>query len=143
MADIIKEKTNGYINFYRCDAVKHMALNLFFDKVKSVFPDEISNIEAEYIDDASYSALTYWQRYEGTVYSYNRNSQYPYSMSRNYNNFPIKEVELKFINKIEYDPLYGIYRCIITNQTNISTKFFKFNSRNYYTHLDIIVAKKY
>ena len=143
MADIIKEKTNGYINFYRCGSVKHMALNLFFDKVKSVFPDEISNIEAEYIHDGSFGALTYWQKYEGVVYSYDRNSQYPYLMSRNYNKFPIKEGEFKFIKTIDNEPSYGIYRCKITNPKSISTKFFRFNHRNYYTHLDIMTAKSY
>ena len=143
MADIIKEKTNGYINFYRCGSIKHMALNLFFDKVKCVFPDNISNIEAEYIHDASFGALTYWHKYEGTIYSYDRNSQYPYLMSRNYNKFPIKEGEFKFIKTIDNEPLYGVYRCKITNTKNISTKFFRFNHRNYYTHLDIITAKSY
>ena len=88
-----------------------MALNLFFDKVKCVFPDNISNIEAEYIHDASFGALTYWERYEGPIYSYDRNSQYPHLMSRNYNKFPMKEGEYKFINKIDDDPLYGVYRC--------------------------------
>jgi hypothetical protein len=58
MADKMKEETDGYINFYRCGSVKDMALNLFYDKVKCIFPDEISNIEAEYINDASFSALT-------------------------------------------------------------------------------------
>jgi hypothetical protein len=143
MADKIKEQSNGYINFYKCGSVKHMALNLFFDKVKSVFPDEISNIEAEYIHDASYSALTYWERYSGTVHCYDKNSQYPFLMSRNYNKFPIKEGEFRFIKSIDDKPLYGIYRCIITKPEDKPYKFFKFNQRNHYTHLDIEVARKY
>jgi hypothetical protein len=143
MADKMKEETDGYVNFYRCGTVKDMALNLFFDKVKCVFPDEITNIEAEYINDASYSALTYWERYKGTVYCYDKNSQYPFLMSRNYNKFPIKEGEFRFINNIDDKPLYGIYRCIISKTDNKPYKFFKFNQRNHYTHSDIEIARKY
>ena len=158
-AEKAKEETDGYINFFRCGIIKNMPLNLFFDKVKCVFPDEISNIESDYINDASYGALTYWERHKGTFYCYDKNPQYPYLLSRNYHKFPIKEGEFKFINTIEDKPLYGVYRCIITkpdrdtdfqscratpaqqgSSCNDPYKFFRFNNKNYYTHFDIEVA---
>jgi len=38
-------------------------------------------------------------------------------MSRNYNKFRIEEREFRFINKIDDEPFFGIYRCKITNPT--------------------------
>ena len=81
MAEDMKQATEGRINFYKCGSIKQMALNLFYQNNKAVQPQNISNIEASWINKASFSALTYWEKYEGNVATYDVNSHYPYQLS--------------------------------------------------------------
>ena len=77
-------------------------------------------------------------------------------MQKNNHYFPIKEGNFEILTTLPvelFDPSmigassfqleYGIYRCIITKEDNKPYKFFRFNPKNKYTHLDIIVALKY
>jgi hypothetical protein len=137
----MKKATDGRINFYKCGSVKDMALNLWYNNVKSVQPDIIRNSEAEWIDKASFGAITYWKKYQGVVHSFDVNSHYPNILTKNFNYFPVREGEFKTIENITEKPEYGIYRCEIT--PNGQTKFFRYNPSNYYTHLDIAIAREY
>jgi hypothetical protein len=143
MADEMKRETNGYINFYKCASIKDVALHHFYNLIKSVQPEPIYNNEAEWISNASFGATTYWEKYEGEVHSFDVNSHYPCLLTKNYNYFPVKEGEYKQIINIAQKAEYGIYRCKITSTENKPYKFFRFNPLNYYTHLDIEVARKY
>ena len=143
MADEMKQATNGYINFYKCASVKDVALHHFYNSVKSVQPEQIYNTEAEWISNSSFGATTYWQPFNGEVHSFDINSHYPSLLTKNYNYFPVKEGEYKIIQNIAEKAEYGIYRCKITPDLKGSYKFFRFNELNYYTHLDIEVARKY
>lgn len=143
MADELKARTYGKINFYKCGSVKQNALNYFFELTKAIQPDDINNNEASWIENASMGALTYWERYVGKVHAYDINSHYPNIMSKNYNCFPIKEGEYKIIGEIAAKPEYGIYRCEIKRKAEAICKFFRFNRKNTYTHLDIEMARDY
>ena len=143
MADDLKSKSKGIFNLYKCNSIKNLALNYFYEKNKSIEPEVISNNEAEWIENASFSAITYWMSYAGVIYSYDVNSHYPNVMTKNFHYFPIKEGEFKMITKINEKVDYGIYRCIITKTDDKPYKFFKFNDKNYYTHTSIEDAIKY
>lgn len=138
MANEMKEKTDGKINFFKTGTVKKTALNYFYELTKSVQPEPISNNEAKWIENASFSALTYWEPFKGTVYSYDRNSHYPNTMTKNFHYFPIKEGEFKIVKSLN-NLEFGIYRCFIDGP---KTKFFKYNPMNYYTNIDIDNAIK-
>jgi hypothetical protein len=150
IANRLKKVDEHNFNLFRADA-KHLALNYFYLKNRSIQPEPISHNEASWIGNASYTALTYWEPYEGQVHSYDINSFYPYVMSKNFHYFPIKCGEFKIISEITYNtrkdgqgiPEFGIYRCIITKLDDKPYKFFKFNNQNCYTSSDIEVAKAY
>lgn len=150
MANIMKEKTDGRINFYKTGTIKRTALNYFYDMVKTVQPDPISNNEAKWIEDTTFGALTYWEQYKGNVYMYDKNSHYPSILKKNFHYFPIKEGEYLTMNEKDFNEMYSddfkdysIYRCIIEKSKDKSTKFFRFNQKNKYTHLDLQCAKEY
>lgn len=150
MANIMKEKTNGRINFYKTGTIKKTALNYFYEMMKSVQPDPISNNEAKWIEESTFGALTYWEPYKGNVYSYDRNSHYPNTLRKNYHYFPIKEGQYITMTEDDFKKMYddnfkdfGIYRCIIDKPKNTKAKFFRFNHKNKYTHLDLQCAKEY
>jgi hypothetical protein len=154
MANELKAETKGAINFFRCGSIKDMALHYFYQKVKSVQPDHVSNTEADWIRKASFGATTYWEPFQGQLHSYDINSHYPSIMTKNYNYFPIQEGEYCLVHSIPtkkskngtgYKAQFGIYRCEITKQEGDTRpfKFFRFNKSNYYTNLDIDVARQY
>ena len=143
MADQMKAESNGLFNFYKTGSFKQMALNRFYDLTKAVQPEQITPNEAQWLHKASHGACTYWQKYKGIVHSYDVNSRYPHIMMKNFNYFPIKQGEFKSISYIKDKPDYGIYRCNISQPTNNTCKFFVFNKHDYYSHLDIEVAREY
>ena len=143
MADDLKSRSNGKFNFYKTPTVKNMALNHFYELTKAIQPDEINNNEAQWINKASVHAITYWEKYKGDVHVYDINSRYPHIMQKSNHHFPIREGTWRTISKIEEKPEFGIYRCIITGPESKPYKFFVFNPENYYTHLDIVVARAY
>jgi hypothetical protein len=143
MADEMKQHLGGRYNFYKCGSVKEMALNAFFENTKAVQPEKIPMIEANWINDASCGALMYWEPFKGTVHEYDVNSRYSSVMQKNNHYFPIKEGNFETLKSPIEVVEYGIYRCIITKDNNNPYKFFRFNPKNKYTHLDIIVAIKY
>ena len=147
MADDLKTKLKGKFNFYKCGSIKQMALNTFFKLTMSIQPEKISHHESQWIEDASFTALTYWENFKGTVYAYDVNSRYPSVMVKNTHYFPIKEGTYHQIAEFSRDHkanvIYGLYRCRIFKNTSKQYKFFEFNKYNMYTHLDINVAFDY
>ena len=143
MADEMKKESNGRFNFYKTGSFKQMALNYFYDITKAIQPDDISTIESEWIDNASYGALTHWQPYTGHVKAYDVNSLYPYVMHKNQHYFPIKAGEFSIIDSLAPKPLFGIYRVNISKPDNKPYKMFQFNKLNYYTNMAIETATIY
>jgi hypothetical protein len=143
MAQDMKEKSKGQFNFYKTPTIKNCALNYFYDITKAIQPDPIQNNESNWINNASTHAVTYWENYTGKIHVYDINSRYPHIMQKSIHHFPIKEGTWRNIEKIDDKPEYGIYRCTINKLDDKPYKFFVFNKKNYYTHLDVIVALKY
>ncbi len=140
MATLLKEE-NKYFNLFKCD-IKHSALNNFYSKVQMLHPEEITNNEAKFIEEATFSALTYWEPFNDAGHSYDINSHYPHIMSLSRCYFPIKKGEYKTVETID-EKDYGIYRCIITNPTKKPMKLFAFNKSNHYTSTDVKHALEY
>jgi len=143
MADELKKESDGLFNFYKTPTVKDMALNHFYSLTKAYQPADISNSEANWINNSSCHAVTYWENYSGNAHIFDINSRYPHVMQKSTNMFPIKPGTWKIIDSIQEKPEYGIYRCVITKVTNEPFKFFVFNSEHHYTHLDVIMALAY
>jgi len=143
MADELKKESDGQFNFYKTPTVKDMALNHFYSLTKAYQPEDISNSESNWINNASCHAVTYWENYSGNAHIYDINSRYPHVMQKSTNMYPVKAGTWKIIDSIQEKPEYGIYRCVISKSTNDKYKFFVFNSDDHYTHLDVIMAQAY
>jgi hypothetical protein len=143
LADEMKKESDGKFNFYKTGSFKQMALNYFYDITKAIQPEDISTTEAEWIDNASYSALTHWEPFKGHVKAYDVNSLYPYVMHKNQHYFPIKAGEFSIIDSLAQKPLFGIYRVKISKLDGKPYKMFQFNKLNYYTNLAIETALVY
>ena len=143
LADELKKESDGLFNMYKCPTIKNMALNHFYDLTKAIQPEEITNNEALWINNSSSHAITYFEHFKGHVDVYDVNSHYPYILQITNNLFPIKNGEYKIIKFINDKPEFGIYHCNITKTELKPYKFFVFNNKNYYTHLDIIMAQSY
>jgi hypothetical protein len=138
--DEIKEASNGEINYYKTYSDKNTALTLFNHLTRTVpKPEQITQLEAQWINEASNSALMFHEVYEGPAYNYDIKSMYPSIMkSRNFL-IPIKAGTFEYIEQFENNFVrFGIYRAIIKPSDNTDTnKLFKFVRNNYYTHYDI------
>ena len=154
MANELKAETKGGINLFRCGSIKDAALYYFYEKVKTIQPEHVHNTEAEWIQKASFGAITYWEAYQGQLHSYDVNSHYPSVMRKNYNYFPVKEGEYRLVHSIptkktkdgkKDKALFGIYRCMISRKDGDTRplKFFRFNTNNHYTNMDIDIARQY
>ena len=144
MANSMKDHVGGRYNFFKCGSVKKMALHSFYEATKAVQPDDINNCEAKWINDASSGAIMHWQPYKGKVNEYDVNSRYPHVMQKNQHYFPIREGEYFTLKEIDVKNVeYGIYRCTLTKPDSREYKFFRFNPKNTYTHLDVKVAIDY
>jgi hypothetical protein len=139
IANTLKEKTNGKINLYRTGSYQITAKYLFSEMTKHIInPDNIDQVEAEFIDKASQGAIYFTTKeYEGQGYKADIKSMYP-SLLKSTMLFPLKKGELKYLKELNDIYLNGIYRCIIHG----STKLFRFNRDNYYTSIDLNLAKE-
>jgi hypothetical protein len=140
MANTLKQKTNNKINLYKSGDFTKTALKLFNEMTKCISnPSSITQLEANFIMNASQGAIIFnTKNYEGQAYKGDVKSMYPSILSSNMI-FPLKEGEFKYITDFNKDYFeYGIYRCIITG----TSKLFRFNFKNYYTHVDLTRAKE-
>ena len=143
MADELKKESDGLFNFYKTPTIKDMALNHFYSLTKAYQPDDISNSEANWLNNASTHAVMYWEKYSGKAHIFDINSRYPHVMQKSTNMFPLREGTWRTIDSIQEKPEYGIYRCTISKVKDDKYKFFVFNSEDHYTHLDVITAHAY
>jgi hypothetical protein len=108
--------------------------------------EPIEQLESEFIDGAGIGALIFAKQYQGPAYKFDVKSFYP-SMYNSSQKFPVKTGEFKYITTEELNQMefasYGIYRAIIQSSEDKSkNKLFRFNKRNYYTHIDIKHARE-
>ena len=128
---------------YKTGSTVKTALTLFNHFNKTIVPEKIKQVESEWLQKSSYAALTWANKYEGPAYAYDICSHYPALMSHKLMFFPIKEGTFHKIidDDIKERVPYGIYRCVIDIDEN-AKQLFRYNQFNYYTHIDIQVAKE-
>lgn len=145
-ADLLKKETKGIVNLYKTGMNRKTALDLFYKMNRCINPDPIEQDEAIWIQNASYSAMCWADKYEGKAYKYDVCSMYPSIMLDHQMLFPIKRGTFIKMKQNEFDSLkffmYGIYRSRINkSEDELKNKLFRFNKKNYYTHIDLTRAK--
>ena len=148
-AKLLKQETKGFINLFKSGDYAQTALHLFneFSKKNPSFyiPDKIEPDEVEWLLGANFGALTYVEKYVGAGYKYDIISMYPAIMKYKYMLFPMKRGRFEIVKSLSKKGFNGvsIWRCKINkSEDNNINKLFKYNSRNYYTNMDIIRAEK-
>ena len=142
-ANALHKETKGIINLYKTGNDKTTALNSFDKYTKHIaHPPTIEQVEAQFINQASQGAIIYGEKgFKGPVVKADVRSMYP-SIMKSSQCFPIAEGEVKYITQLEEKILnYGIYRCHITYDKNM-TKLFRFNFKDHYTHTDLYRARE-
>ena len=129
-----------------CGSHKIAALWLFEKLSRGIIANEpLDYIEAQWISDAMRGGLIWaennWKGY-GRQYDYT--SLYPYLLMKYF--FPIGKGEFKTVDSIYYNnngkkfTYYGIFRAEVEYQKKM-TAFFRYNSKNIYTHHDLTRAQ--
>jgi len=141
-ADELKRETNNKINLYKTGNFKVTSLNLFYSLTKYIQPDDIKQLESEWLNNCSLGALMYAEKGEFlNVHKYDVVSMYPSIMS-SIQLFPIKEGQFMHLTEDEFNNMeflkYGIYKCKIEGKH----KLFRNNNNYLYTHIDIKIAKE-
>jgi len=144
-AETLKQESNGLINLYKTGSNVKTALHLFNHFNNTITAEPIKQVEGEWIQKASFAALIFADKYNGPCYKYDVCSHYPSLMSHKLMYFPIKEGTFKKLETVEFTKLerlpYGIYRCIVEHRSDVY-KEFRYNKFNYYTHIDLGVARE-
>lgn len=144
-AKLIKEATNDRIDLHKSRGnIKNAVMMYFYNDIAHLeCPEEITQFEEIWIKNASKGPLVYGKKSDEwrKGVCYDRNSYYPNCLLQM--NIPYRQPE--FITIEEDIPMYfkfGIYRCIIEESgSNLIDRNFKFNTTNFYTHLDLECAK--
>jgi hypothetical protein len=141
-ADILKEKTNGKYNLYKCGKITRVITNRFFELNPCLIPDPITKLEADWFSGCHMGGLVWGNTgYKGEAWKYDINSAYPYVISHHLFSFPIKQGVFKQLTQKEFDNLkyyeFGIYRATI----NGDKKHIPVNKK-YYVHFDLERAKE-
>jgi hypothetical protein len=139
MMNTLYKETNEKINMFKTGNYQTTALHLFHTLNSGLKTEQIDQHEAEWIDEASIGGMLWCEKgFEGKTFKYDFVSHYPSIMSSDKFRFPIKKgefVKINDLNKITY----GIYRVKISN---VNERLFRLNHSNYYTHIDVFMAKK-
>ena len=151
-ANFIKEKTNGIINMYKTgrDSITAMYLAYYFLNKNNIVPEEITYQEYEWLENAKHGALVFCQeKYCGPIFKYDYNSNYASVYSSNNFLIPIQQGEFKTISNDEFEALkyyqIGVYHVEIQYPDNNYKKWkklFRLNHKNYYTQIDLTLAKE-
>ena len=169
-ADRLKEESKGRINLYLSGTLKKASLALFFymANAKGYVPEELTEIETEWFINCNHGQLVFVEpRYKKSmVHSYDINSMYPSLMRDVHFKIPMKQGTFTTLTQKEFATLeffkYGIYRVKIVPppefvpdecemdeeeykkylKYNTTRRTFRFNKNNFYTSIDLNVAKK-
>lgn len=150
IANTLKKETNGKINMYKSGRFSKTALEFYFTEYFNKYDIELDHIsyeEAIIIQKASIGPLLISKKCLNIkAWSYDFKSCYPSIMRDSKMLFPIKEGKWVFLNKDEFNNLkfyqYGIYNVkILKSEDNSINQLFKFNNDNWYTHIDLNLAK--
>ena len=139
-AEELKDITNGTINLFTCGKDKLASLKLFHNTTRTIHPDPIEQDEAIWLDRAMVGGIIYGEKTElNDAYSYDVNSMYPFIMTQL--QFPTTRGEFLKLKELKEIVEYGIYRIKIFEPEHNDKKLFRFNRRNYYTHIDVKRAR--
>ena len=144
-ADILKKESNGIIDMYKTGTDIATASKLFKWFQKVIRPTIIGQIEGWWIMSSSTGSIMYSTPYTGPGYEYDVISEYPSIMANPHILFPVECGTFGIITTDEMNALttipYGIYRCTIEHKPEL-IKIFRYNPTEYYTHVDLIVARE-
>jgi hypothetical protein len=158
--DCVKMITNGYINMREIGWINDMILhymNMFLDrsKVAGIEPDKITSIEYEILENSVrggyYKNTKLYNDVKKTrpedKYMYDIDSCYPYILFSDRFDIAYTEPEYVKMTNNEFKKLdfygYGLYNVKVYNSDDIEkNELFRFNNKNWYTHIDLNIAKK-
>ena len=143
-ANIIKKESNGNINLFRTGSYYTTMLNLLYKYTSHIKFDALPLMEQLFLHYSYIGAImTAKTDYVGQCYKYDIRSFYGYIMSSHKNQYPFKSGAFIQLSKDDFESLefykFGVYRCSISGEC----KHFVFNKNNYYTHVDLEIAKRY
>ena len=152
LADRLIEETEGKINLYKTGKSSKVSLKLFFDEMTSrmIEADPIDEKEAMYLYETNQGAIIYCDKdgYTGEGYFYDVNSMYQSIMKSVNFRIPIKKGTFKKLTQSDFDKMlntyfeYGIFRVKVdVSSYHKYTKMFRVNKNNYYTTIDLNIAK--
>ena len=149
-ADLLKFQSKGRINLYRTATIQRAGLNYFFRQTcqkNDIEPDALTDMEIDWLIQCNHGQIVYNKSYKGDTYSYDVNSMYASIMRNAHFKVPMKQGTFIKLTTTEFDESkfyqYGIYRVNIINDGKENTrKMFRFNNNNYYTTIDLNVAKR-
>ena len=125
------------INLFKYSSLATASMDIWKNTSAVVEPDEIDFAEDSFLSCAFKAGIRYAEvGYSGVSWLYDINSMYPYIMTHQRANFPIKEGVAMTITEFDSYVKYGIYHCKIEGEH----KLFTHNPKNYYTHHDINLA---
>lgn len=144
--DILKQLHGGRFDLSRSGyKITNEALKCaYYTFMPFITPEPLTPNEHVWIHNSFKGGLIFNQSTTDTqLYEYDINSAYPAMMSDNHFTFPNKQGVFGKIKELPAILSYGIYRVVIekSNDPHIN-KLFRFNTLNYYTHIDITTAKK-
>ncbi len=148
-ADIIKKETEGVINLYKTGTNRITALDLFENALKQWNgdkPEKMRVAEQIWHQKTGIGSIMYATKYIGPCYKFDIVSAYASILKSKNFLIPMKEGDFEIMTKKEFDESkffrYGIYRCIITPNCSDFKKVFRVNKENYYTNIDISLARE-
>ena len=104
-------------------------------------------MEIKWLIECNHGQIVYNNPHEGETHSYDVNSMYASIMRNAHFKIPIRQGTFLKLSAAEFNDAkfyqYGIYRVNIHNDgTENTRKMFRFNNNNYYTTIDLNVAKR-
>jgi hypothetical protein len=148
VATELKQKTNGLINMFKTGSFANTALSLFESLTRGLDIDPILQDEAEFISNASFASMISADVYKGPGYKYDVTSMYPSILASVNFLIPLKRGQFQIMSQQDFDKLeyysQGIFRCKVNESDHklINKYQFRFNSKNYYTQVDLTKAKE-
>jgi hypothetical protein len=141
-AELIKKATNNEVDLFKTGNTKTTCLHIFDKFTKYIKnPPKPTQIEADWITESGIGAVIFHDKYQGTVYKYDKKSMYP-SIMKSKQLFPVDAGTFEKIECLSDILTYGIYRVIIKKSNSKADRLFRFNRKNKYTHIDIYQARK-
>ena len=146
IANDLKKYSYNKLNLRKTGNYKNTALHIFNSYNKTIYTEHINQHEANIINNSSCGAIIFCKQYIGPAYEFDIISMYPSILISNLL-IPLQQGEFNIISNNEFQEkeyyAYGLYHCII-NKDNLKVinNLFRFNDKNWYTHIDIKRAKE-